>query len=183
VQKIVRGCLSVFFESCLAGWFLVPALTTKARRFPHDREQSIGRGVVTEGLRNMGEEIDVSGGEDEASAKLKGMLPVATLPVSGPPGPGSGPGIVATEDVKQGCDSQFGGVIGLPVLINQQGEANAGAIAKSAGVTGIAEPHRDQSGAGRAKTLFAVAQLRDVFPAEDSSIMAEKDHHCRMVGP
>jgi hypothetical protein len=131
----------------------------------------------------MGEEIDVSGTEDEASSKLKGMPTVAMLPVSGPPGPGSGPGIVAAKDVKQGSDPQFCGVIRLPVLINQQGEANAGILAKSACVPGIAEPHRDETGAGGAKTLFTVAQLRDVFPAEDSSVVAEKDHNRRMIGP
>jgi hypothetical protein len=90
----------------------------------------------------MGEEIDVSGAENEASAKLKGMLPVAMLPVSRLPGPSSGSGIVATKDVKQGSDLQFCGVIGLPVLINQQGKANPGFFAKSARVTCIAKTHR-----------------------------------------
>jgi|RhiMetdeSRZDD1v2_1073273.scaffolds.fasta_scaffold1614441_2 hypothetical protein len=107
----------------------------------------------------------------------------AVLTVSGPPCPDSGPGIVATEDVKQRCDSQFCGAIGLTVLIDQQGEANTGIVAKSTRVTDIAESHRDETGAGRVKILCAVAQLRDVLPAEDSSIVPEKHHYCRMIGP
>jgi hypothetical protein len=122
--------------SCIA------ALTTEARSLPHDRKQGVGRGIVTEGLGYMREEIDVSGAENEASAKLKGMLPVAMLPVSGLPCPGSGPGIVATEDVKQGSDLQFCSMIGFPVLINQQGKANTRLVAKIARVADIAEPHR-----------------------------------------
>jgi hypothetical protein len=182
----IRGQYLIPAEGCvvvLGLVFCAARLTTKTRRFPHDCEQSIGRGIVTEGLRYMGEEIDVSGTEDEASSKLKGMPTEAMLPMSGPPGPGSGPGIVTTKDMTQGSDPQFCGVIRLPVLINQQGEANAGILAKSARVTSIAEPHCDEAGAGGAKALFTVAQLRDVFPAEDSSIVAEKDHNCRMIGP
>lgn len=131
----------------------------------------------------MREEIDVPGAENEAAAKLKRMPPMPMLPVSCGLGPFSGLEIVAAKDVKQGCGFQCSRAIGRSFLINQQGEANTGIRSETPGVTGVTQPHRRQTGAGRPKPLFAFAQLRDVLPAEDSPIVAEKDHHLRMIGP
>ena len=146
-------------------------------------EQSIGRGVIPEGLRYVREEIDVPGAENEAAAKLKRMPPMPMLPVSRGSGPVFGEEIVATKDVKQGCGFQSGRAVGRSLLINQQGEANTGVLSETPGVTGVTQPHRRQTGAGRPKPFFAFAQLRDVLPAEDSPIVPEKDHHFRMIGP
>ena len=147
------------------------------------REQLIRRGVIAEGVRYVGEEIDVPGPENEAAAKLKRMPAVAMLPVSRASRPFLGPKIVAAEDVKQGSGFQSGRAVGLSLLINQQGEANTGVLSETPGVTGVAQPHHRQTGAGRPKPFLAFAQLRDVLVAEDSPIVAEKDHHLRMIGP
>ena len=108
---------------------------------------------------------------------------MAMLPVSRASGPFLGQEIVAAKDVKEGSGLQSGGAIGGSRLINQQGEANAGVLAETPGVTGVAQPHQGDAGAGRPKPSFVFTQLRDVLVAEDSPIVAEKNHHLGMIGP
>jgi hypothetical protein len=47
------------------------------------RQQRFGRSVVAEGLADVNEAVNVAGSEDEAAAKLEGVLAGAMLAMSG----------------------------------------------------------------------------------------------------
>ncbi len=82
------------------------------------REKSGRRSIVAEGLADMRIEIDVAGTEDEASAKLEGILAQPVLPVAGGPRSFPGPGVVAAEEMEQRRGSEVRGAIRLPPLVN-----------------------------------------------------------------
>jgi hypothetical protein len=69
----------------------------------------------------------------------------------------------------------------LAVLINQQGEGDAGLFAKLARIVTVTQPDCRQSGALLAK--FLLAQLRDMLSAEDSAVVAKEDDHRGLTGP
>jgi hypothetical protein len=71
----------------------------------------------------------------------------------------------------------------LPVRIDQKGESDSTLFAKNLGVVCVAQANGCQPGAFIAECLFMVAQLRDVLAAEDSSVVAKENDHCRFVGP
>src|SRR5205809_1191060 len=146
---------------------------------PHRRQQRLGRRVVAERLAHVREAIDVPWAEDEAAAELERMLPEAMLAVSGLPGPGTGDGVVAAEEVEERGAPQAGGAVGQALLVHQQREGDPGLLAEGARVGAVPEPHRGEPRPGRAKLVLVRAQLRDVLAAEDSAVVAQEDEHPR----
>ena len=60
------------------------------------------------------------------------------------------------------------------LLVDQEGECDPGLLAERARVLAVAEPDRRQPGARSAEGLLVLAQLRDVLPAEDSTVMPQE---------
>ena len=73
--------------------------------------------------------------------------------------------------------------IGLPLGINQKWERDSSLLAKDLGIVCVAQADGDHPSAFITDCLFVVAQLRDVLPAEDSSVVAKEGDYCWFVGP
>ena len=91
--------------------------------------------------------------------------------------------VVATQEMEQGRITQLNGLVGFAFFIDQQREFDAGFFLEEFGVAEIAQADRSEARALLAKILFMLAQLRDVFAAEDSTVMSEKDQRGRALGP
>jgi len=131
----------------------------------------------------MRKEIGITWCENKTSAKLEWILSEFVLTVSSGFGTLSGNAVVAPEEMQQRSLFQFQGTIGLALLVDQKWEANSALFAKGTGIVGIAESDGGECGAFLLKGLLVFAQLRDVLAAEDSTIVAEKDHHRGMISP
>ena len=131
----------------------------------------------------MCETIHIAGSEDKAPAELKGILAEFVLAMSAGFGALSGRRVVAAQKVQHRCLLKIGGAIGLSVLINQQGEGDAGLFAKLARIVAITQPDCSQSRALIAKFLLVLAQLRDMLAAEDSAVMAKEHDYRGPAGP
>ncbi len=98
----------------------------------------------------MGEAIHVAGTENEAPAKLEGILAEASLLVAGGIGPFAGGLVVAAEDVQQGSGAKTRDAIGRALRVYQERKSDAGLLAEEAGIMLVAEPD-----GGEARALFA----------------------------
>jgi hypothetical protein len=91
--------------------------------------------------------------------------------------------IVAAQQMEQGSLAQFHGAIGLSVLVNQERKFDPGLFPKKTRVGHTTQPDCRQFGPFVLKSLFVFAQLRDVFTAEDSAVVAKEDKNGRTFGP
>ena len=123
----------------------------------------------------MGEAIDISGGEDEAAAELEGIPAKFVLLVSGGASALAALEIVAAKEVQQIGGTQISDSIRLAFFIHEQGESDAGFFAEKAGVVAVAEADGGERSAFVQEGLLVFAQLRDVFAAKDSAIVAKKN--------
>jgi len=83
--------------------------------------------------------------------------------------------IVAAEEVEEVGFAEVGEFVGLAVGVDEKGEVDAGFFLEEAGVAGVAEADGGESRVLGAEGLLMFAQLRDVFAAEDSAVVAEED--------
>jgi hypothetical protein len=123
----------------------------------------------------VGEAIDISGGEDEAAAELEGIPAKFVLLVSGGASALAALEIVAAKEVQQIGGTQISDSIRLAFFIHEQGESDAGFFAEKAGVVAVAEADGGERSAFVQEGLLVFAQLRDVFAAKDSAIVAKKN--------
>jgi hypothetical protein len=131
----------------------------------------------------VGEAVDIAGAEDEGAAELEGIAAEFVLVVAGGFGALAALEIVAAEEVEQVGFGKVGQLVGLAVDVDEEGEIDAGFFPKEAGVAGVAEADGGEGGAFFAEGWLALAQLRDVFAAEDSAIVAEEDEDDGMRFP
>jgi len=124
----------------------------------------------------VGEAIDIPGCEDEAAAQLKRMLAQFVLAMASGAGAGAGLEIIRAGEVKQVGGSQAGDDVGLAMFVDQQGKDDAGFLAEKAGIVAVAEADGGEGSAFVEEGLLVIAQLRDVFVAEDSAIVAKKNN-------
>lgn len=73
--------------------------------------------------------------------------------------------------------------IRFPLVIDQQRKLDSGFFAEGTGIVGIAQPNCGKCCSLVFELLLVLAQLRNVLTAEDSTIVAEENHNCRMVSP
>lgn len=78
---------------------------------------------------------------------------------------------------------QANGLVGFALLVNQERKLDAGFLAEELGIADVAQTNHGDPRAFAAELLLEFAQLRDVFTAEDSTVMAEKDQHSRTALP
>jgi hypothetical protein len=122
----------------------------------------------------VGEAIEVSGGEDEAAAELEGIPAKFVLLVAGGASALATFEIVAAKQVKQIGGTQASDGIGLALFIHEQRKCDAGFFAEKAGVVAVAEADGGERSAFVQEGLLVFAQLRDMFAAKDSAIVAKK---------
>jgi hypothetical protein len=123
----------------------------------------------------VGEAVDIAGAEDESAAELEGIGAEFVLVVAGGAGALAALEIVAAEEVENVGGFEIGDFVGLAMLVDEQGEVDAGFLLEDAGVVGVAEADGGNGGVFFAEGLPVLAQLRDVFAAEDSAVMAKED--------
>jgi hypothetical protein len=123
----------------------------------------------------VGEAVDISWCEDEAAAELEGILAEFVLVVAGCAGAFAAGGVIAAKEMKQIGGAQVGDGVGLALVVDEQGERDAGLLAENAGVVAVAEADGGEGSAFVAEGWLVLAQLRDVLAAKDSTVVAEKD--------
>jgi hypothetical protein len=131
----------------------------------------------------VGESVDVAGAEDEGAAELEGIAAEFVLVVAGGFGAVAALEIVAAEEVEEVGFAQVGEFIGLIVGVDEEREVDAGFLLEEAGVAGVAEADGGEGGVFGEEGLLVFAQLRDMFAAEDSTVVAEEDEDDGMGFP
>jgi hypothetical protein len=131
----------------------------------------------------VGEAVDVAGAEDEGAAELEGIAAEFVLVVAGGTGAFAALEIVAAEEVEEVSFAEVGEFVGLAVGVDEEGEVDAGFLLEEASVAGVAETDGGEGGVFGAEGRLVFAQLRDVFAAEDSAVVAEEDEYGGMRFP
>ena len=91
--------------------------------------------------------------------------------------------VIFAQKVEQGSVAQTHSFIGFALVIYQKRELDTGFLAEKLGIARIAKADHGQMRAFLLELSFKFAQLRDVLSAEDSTVVAEKDHHGRSTLP
>jgi len=123
------------------------------------------------------EQIAIAGSEDEAGSELERILPEPVLAMAGAPGASPRLGVLGAEEVEQVGGFQFRSSVGDSFGIDQQRERDTSLVAEQAGIVQVAQSDRRQSGSGLLEFGFALAQLRDMLTAEDSTVVPQKNNH------
>ena len=89
-------------------------------------EEGGGRGVIAEGLAEVGEAVEVPGAEDEGAAELEGIASEFVLVMTGGTGAFAAYEIVAAEEMEEVGGFGIGDLVGLAVLVDEQGEVDFG---------------------------------------------------------
>ena len=89
-------------------------------------EEGGGRGVITEGLAEVGEAVDVAWAEDEGAAELEGIASEFVLVMTGGEGAFAAFEIIAAEEMEEVGGFEIGDLVGLAVLVDEQGEVDFG---------------------------------------------------------
>ena len=131
----------------------------------------------------MREAVRVAGAKNKTSPQLERVLSQFVLRVPGGFGSRSRPGIVFPQKMKQMRALQFHCLISLALFVHQQRKGDSGLAAEGAGIAAIAKPNRGQASSSLSKCRFVRAQLRNVFAAEDSTVVPQEDDHRRLPQP
>jgi len=146
-------------------------------------KQCVHRSVVAEGAADVDVPVLVAWTEYETAAELKRVLAEFVLPVAGRAGVFAGGIVIRSQHVQQVCLTQAGRMVSLALLVDQQREPDSGLFLEEACVVAVAQADSRQIGAEIVKFVFVFAQLRDVLAAEYSTVMPEKNDHCRLPFP
>ena len=131
----------------------------------------------------MRKAVHVAGPENETPAQLKRIFPQFLLRVPGGLSAGPGLGIVFAQQVEQVGVSEFQRLVGFAFFVDQQRKADSGLVAEGASIGAVAKPDRGKGSSPFSERLLIGAQLRDVFTAENSAVMAQEYDHCRLPQP
>jgi hypothetical protein len=71
----------------------------------------------------------------------------------------------------------------LALFINKQGKCNAGLLPEEFGVVPVTQADGRDADSSAVEFCLAFTQLRDMFAAEDSSIVPQKSHDCWLFCP
>jgi hypothetical protein len=85
--------------------------------------------------------------------------------------------------MKEGSVAKLDGPVGLAALVHQKGKGDPGVLAKMFGMGEISQANSGEAGSSLPEGSFLLAQLRDVFPAENSAVVAKEDDHGRSLRP
>src|SRR5260370_3845290 len=99
------------------------------------------------------------------------------LAMAGCPRPRSRCGVVAAKQMHQVRGFQSRGSISQPLLVDQQRKRDPGFLAEKPRVLAVPQSHGSQPGSRFLECLLVLAQLRDVFTAENSAVVPQKNEH------
>ena len=131
----------------------------------------------------MCEAVDIARPEHETAAQLERISPKFMLRMPTGLCARTGLGIVASQQMKQVGALEVHGGVGFAFFVNEQREGDARFLAERPRVGAIPQSHGSQVCPAIAKGLLMRAQLRDVLTAENSAVMAQEHHHCRLADP
>jgi hypothetical protein len=148
------------------------------RSLLRDRLQHVRwRGIVAKSLTHVDEEVFIARRKHKAAAELERIFSQAVLFVSGSLGTAAGLQIISTQKVEQGSVAQPDCFIGQTLVVDQKREVDPGFFTEEPGITHITQANYGKTGAFFLELFFEFAQLRDVFSAEDSTVVAKEDEH------
>lgn len=139
--------------------------------------------VVAERLADVRVAVYVARRKDATPAKLKRILAQLVLFMARFARSFARLSIVLAEQMKNAARFQLRGAVCLTLLVDQQRKGNACFLTKLARIHRVAKPNRRERCSLIAKRFLVGAQLRDVFPAENSSIVPQKNNHRRLFVP
>lgn len=87
--------------------------------------------------------------------------------------------IVFAQKVQQGSVAQPNSLVRFALVVDEQRKLDTGFLAEELGIAGIAEANRCKTSAFLLELGFKFAQLRDVFSAEDSTVVTKENHYGR----
>ncbi len=131
----------------------------------------------------MCEAVHIPRAKDKTPAKLKRIFSKFALTVAGGAGTFAALEIILAQNVQQIRDPEVSYPVCLALLVNQQRKIDPGFLLKNARVVRVSETDRGNGHTPIQEFCFVRAQLRDVFPAEYSPIVSQKDDHCGIVRP
>ena len=131
----------------------------------------------------MCEAVHIPRAKDKTPAKLKRIFPQFALTVAGGAGTFAALEIILAQNVQQIGDPEVSYPVCLPLLVNQQRKIDPGFLLKNARVVQVSETDRSKGHTPIQEFCFVRAQLRDVFPAEYSPIVPQKDDYCGIIRP
>ena len=123
----------------------------------------------------MRKAVHISGTEDKTPAELKRILAEFVLVMTRRPGPLPANGIIFAQKVEQIRRAKPRNSIGLAMAVDEERELDPSLLAKHARVVVVTQADGGQRSSFVPEGLLVFAQLRNVFAAENSSVMAEKD--------
>src|SRR6478752_2260705 len=85
--------------------------------------------------------------------------------------------VVFAQEVEQRSMAQPYSLVCFALVVYKKRELDAGFLAEEPGIARIAQSNHSQMRAFLLELGFEFAQLRDVFSAEDSTVMTKKDHY------
>ena len=135
------------------------------------------RRVVAKRLADVRVVIDITRTEDEAAAQLKWVPAELVLPESAVLRALARLGVVGSKQMKQIRGFEAGGLIGRPLVIDQQGKFDAGFFPEHRSVARVSQSDGAEPRSLGLEFLFMFTQLRDMLAAEDSAVMPEEDNH------
>ena len=140
-------------------------------------------GVVAEGPAEVDVAVDRAGPEHEAPAELEGVVPGPVLAMAGGPRASPSGRVVAADQVEEARRAEAHRPVRDPALVDEERERDARLVPELPGVLPVAEADRGEAGALGPELGLVVADPRDVLPAEQSAVVAEKDEHGRVPLP
>src|SRR5260370_41328795 len=103
--------------------------------------------------------------------------------MAGCPRPCSRCGVVAAKQMQQVRGFQFCGSISQPLLVDQQRKRDPGFLAEKPRVLAVPQSDGGQPGSLFLECFLVLAQLRDVFTAENSAVVPQENEHRRTARP
>ena len=146
-------------------------------------KQGIDGSVVAKRFADVREAVDVARSEDKAPSQLERILPRFVLAMPGCPCARSRGGVVAAKQMQKVRGFQSRGSISQPLLVDQQRKRDPCFLAEKSRVLAVPQPDGGQPGSFFLECLLVLAQLRDVFTAENSAVVAQKNDHCGPARP
>jgi hypothetical protein len=131
----------------------------------------------------VGEAVHISRAEDKASAELEWIFAEFVLVMTRRARPLAAYGIVSAKKMQQIRRAESRSLIGMALVVDQKGELDSRFFTKHTSVVSVTQADGGQRGSFVPEGLLVFAQLRDMFAAKNSSVVAEKDEHCGAVGP
>ena len=158
------------------GWEFLPYSWERCK-------QSIDGSVVAERFADVREAVDVARSEDKAPSQLKRILSRFVLAMAGCSRARTRGGVVAAKQMQQVRGFQSCGSISQPLLVDQQRKRDPRFLAEKPRVLAVPQSDGGQPGPLFLECFLVLAQLRDVFTAENSSVVAQKNDHCGPARP